>query len=203
MPFISSLLLGGFMEEQVLFYFEKYATFAIVISLLINILISVAGIIPSFFLTAANILFFGFWYGTIISFLGESLGAIVSFLIYRKGFGKLSKKIPTNKYPKVKRLLEVEHKEAFYLILALRLFPFVPSGIVNVFAALGKVSLLLFTIASSIGKIPALLIEAYSVLQITKFTWQGKAILTGISIYFFIILFARLKRNRRQKGDNN
>jgi uncharacterized membrane protein YdjX (TVP38/TMEM64 family) len=185
--------------EEVLFYFEKYASFAILISLFINIVISVVGVIPSFFLTAANILFFGFWYGTLVSFLGEALGAVVSFIIYRKGFGKLSKKIPSEKYPRVKRLLEVEKSEAFYLILGLRLFPFVPSGIVNIFAALGKVSLLLFTIASSVGKIPALLMEAYSVLQISNFTWQGKVILTVISIYFFIIIYKKIKQSQREK----
>lgn len=181
------------MEEQLLLFFTENAQIAIFFSLLINIFISVLGIIPSFFLTAANISFFGFWSGTAVSFLGEALGAIVSFYIYRKGFKTVSKTISTEKFPKVKKLLDVEGKEAFYLILAFRLFPFVPSGIVNIFAALGRVSLLTFLISSSIGKIPALMIEAYSVLQITQFNTEGKIILSIISIYLFSKIIKSLK----------
>ena len=44
------------------------------------------GVIPSVFLTGANLIVSGFWPGTFISFVGEVLGAIVSFLLYRKGF---------------------------------------------------------------------------------------------------------------------
>ncbi len=184
--------MGVKMEEQILFYFEKYASFAILISLLINIFISLAGVIPSVFLTATNIIFFGFWYGLVISFVGEALGAIVSFYVYRQGFRKLPKTISMERIPKVKRLLEVEGKKAFLLILSLRLLPFIPSGLINIFSAMGKVSLILFSLASSLGKIPALIIEGYSVLQITEFTWQGKIILTGISIYLLLYLLRKI-----------
>ena len=181
------------MEEQVLLFFYENAKLAIIISLLINIVISILGVIPSFFLTAANITFFGFWQGTIISFVGEAFGAVVSFYFYRNGLKKVSRKLNTNKFPKVTKLLEVKGKEAFYLILAFRLFPFVPSGIVNIFAALGKVSPLIFILASSLGKIPALLIEAYSVLQITQFNTEGKIILSLIAVYLFLKIVKRLK----------
>ena len=183
------------MEEQVLLFFYENAQLAIIISLLINILISIVGVIPSFFLTAANITFFGFWQGTVISFVGEAFGAVVSFYFYRKGLKKVSGKLNTKKFPKVTNLLEVKGKEAFYLILAFRLFPFVPSGIVNIFAALGKVSFLTFILASSLGKIPALLIEAYSVLQITQFNTEGKIILSFMAVYLFLKIGKRLKND--------
>jgi uncharacterized membrane protein YdjX (TVP38/TMEM64 family) len=53
--------------------------FAIIVSIVLNIVISIAGVIPSFFITAANITFFGFNTGLIISFLGECVGAAFSF----------------------------------------------------------------------------------------------------------------------------
>jgi uncharacterized membrane protein YdjX (TVP38/TMEM64 family) len=62
-------------------------------------------------------------------------------------------------------LLEAKGLEAFFLVLSLRLLPFVPSGVVTFVATIGKTPLLIFIIASSIGKIPALLLEAYSHLQ--------------------------------------
>lgn len=182
--------------QQVLLFFENHAETAILISIFINIVISVLGIIPSFFLTAANITFFGFWYGTLISCIGESLGAVVSFYAYRLGFCKVSQKIAEHKNTKLKKLLYVEKTEAFYIILSLRLFPFIPSGAVNILAALGKVSAKTFILASSLGKIPALIIEAYSVLQITKFNYIGKTILVIASLYIFIKAYRHLIKNK-------
>lgn len=164
------------MGEQLSALFNAHPQWAIVISLLISVVIAVAGILPSVFITAANILFFGFWEGLLISFLGEALGAVVAFILYRKGFKK-AMTMPLHKYPRVERLINAKGKEAFLLIMGLRLLPFVPSGLVTFAGAIGNVSLLTFTTASSLGKIPALFIEAYSVYQVTQFGWQGKLIL--------------------------
>ena len=56
---------------------------------------------------------------------------------------------------------------------------------------IGKVSILTFLIASSLGKIPALLIEAYSVYQVTEFGWQGKVILGIIACVLVKLLLVQ------------
>lgn len=176
------------MEQQIVYYFLEYENLSVLISVLINIAVAVLGVVPSVFVTGANLLFFGFYWGTLISFLGEAIGAIVAFILYRKGLKKISEK-HLEKYPKLKRLLAAEGKEAFYLILSLRLLPFIPSGLVTFTGAIGKVSLITFVLASSLGKIPALLIEAYSVYQVTRFEWQGKLVLALAAVYFFYLVW--------------
>ena len=178
------------MVNNLLQFFREYHDFAIVISICISIIIAVLGVVPSFFITAANILFFGFWNGMFVSFLGEASGAAIAFLLYRKGFKKIVEK-GLDKYPKLKRLINAQDKEAFYLIFSLRLMPFVPSGFITFAAAVGKISFLIFIIASSLGKLPALLIEAYSVYEITKFGWQGKLILAVIAVALLYWLFKK------------
>jgi uncharacterized membrane protein YdjX (TVP38/TMEM64 family) len=64
-------------QDQILNFFQQYPHLAILASLLISIVIAVLGVIPSVFITGANILFFGFWQGTAISFLGEAIGAAI------------------------------------------------------------------------------------------------------------------------------
>jgi uncharacterized membrane protein YdjX (TVP38/TMEM64 family) len=175
--------------EQLVEIFSTHPQWAIVISLFLSVVIAIAGILPSVFITAANILFFGFWEGLLLSFLGEALGAVVAFLLYRKGFKK-AVSAPLHKYPRVERLIAAKGKEAFILIMGLRLLPFVPSGLVTFAGAVGNVSLLTFATASSLGKIPALFIEAYSVYQVTQFGWQGKLILAIIAaalIYWVVV----------------
>ncbi|MDB5193362.1 MAG: rane protein [Segetibacter sp.] len=176
------------MKQDVIQLFSTYPQYAFLLSIGLNVFIAILGVVPSVFLTAANVLFFGFWPGTLISFVGESFGAFVSFLLYRFGFKKNIKN-KLQKYPRVQKLLQAQGKDAFYLIVSLRLIPFIPSGIITFTAAVGRVSLLTFFLASSVGKIPALLIEAYAAYQVTHFGWQGKVILllAGIYILYYVI----------------
>lgn len=180
------------MKETILHLFEQYPQLAIIISLLLSIVIAVLGVVPSVFITAANILFFGFWQGMAISFAGEALGAAVSFLLYRKGFRKRSQK-GLGRFPKLQLLVNAEGIQAFWLVLSLRLLPFVPSGLITFAAAIGRMPFGNFVIASSLGKIPALLIEAYSVYQVTEFGWQGKLILALVAIALIYFLLHKRK----------
>lgn len=180
------------MKEQLLFLFQQHPQLAIVISLAISVVVAVLGLVPSVFITAANILFFGFWNGTLLSFLGETIGAAIAFFLYRNGFKKTSQR-SFEKFPKVQKLLNANGREAFLLILSLRLIPFVPSGVVTFAAAVGTVSATVFLTASSLGKIPALLLEAYSVYQVAQAGWQGKIILALVAVA--ILYFVLRKRN--------
>ena len=83
--------------------------------------------------------------------------------------------------------------KAFWLILSLRLIPFVPSGLVTFAAAIGEVTAITFLMASSIGKAPALLIEAYSVYQVTEWGWQGKVILGVVAVVILIFIIRSRK----------
>lgn len=181
------------MIEQTIALFYQYREVAYLLSILINILISILAFVPSVFLTAANIIVFGFWPGTLLSFLGEAVGAMVSFWLYRKG-GRRLVSTKLEKYPKVRKLLSVEGKEAFLLILSLRLVPFVPSGLVTLAAALGKVSLLVFIFSSTIGKMPALLMEAYSVNEVTRWTTEGKVLIGAVGIGLLVTILYKLKK---------
>ena len=188
------------MKEQVINLLRDHAQIAFLISISISLLIAVAGLIPSFFMTTANIIFFGFWRGIFISFLGEALGAIVAFILYRKGFKKIAT-TRLQKFPTAQRLLDSKGAEAFLLVLYLRLIPFVPSGLVTFAAAVGRVSFATFVLASSLGKIPALLLEGYSAYEVTEFKWQGKIILTAGAL---ILIFLSLRKfGQRNNNDHS
>jgi uncharacterized membrane protein YdjX (TVP38/TMEM64 family) len=180
------------MVDNLLSLFREYQNLAIIISIGISVIIAVLGVVPSVFITAANILFFGFWNGMFISFLGEAIGAGIAFLLYRKGFKKITEK-NLAKYPRLQKLVNAKGKEAFYLILALRLIPFVPSGLITFAASVGQVSFLIFIIASSLGKLPALFIEAYAVNEVADFSWQGKLILALVAVVLLYWIIAKKK----------
>jgi uncharacterized membrane protein YdjX (TVP38/TMEM64 family) len=49
----------------------------------------------------------------------------------------------------------------------------------------------LFVLASSVGKLPALLLEAYAVYQVTAFGWQGKLILAVVAVALIVWVLRR------------
>jgi uncharacterized membrane protein YdjX (TVP38/TMEM64 family) len=179
-------------KDDVIHLFNSYPQYALLLSIIISVIVAILGVIPSVFVTAANVLFFGFWQGTIVSFAGESIGAFIAFKLYRAGFKKWVES-QVQKISALNKLLQAQGKEAFFAIVSLRLLPFVPSGVVTFTAAMGRVSSVTFLIASSLGKIPALLIEAYAAYHIVEFGWQGKAILGLVAIYLLYLVFRKKK----------
>ena len=185
------------MEKSILQLFEEHPQLAVLLSLGVSILVAVLGLLPSVFITAANIIFFGFWPGTFISFMGEALGAGVAFLLYRKGFKKATQQ-SLSKYPRLNRLVAAEGRQAASLVFTLRLVPFVPSGLITFAAAIGNISFILFFIFSSLGKLPALLLEAWSVNEVRTFGWLGKLILLVVAVTLLIML---LKKKNKTTGE--
>jgi uncharacterized membrane protein YdjX (TVP38/TMEM64 family) len=183
-------------QEQLLQFFRDHPDTAVAATLLASIIVAILGVVPSFFITAANIIFFGFWKGTAISFGGEAAGAVISFLLYRYGF-RASVSSQLSKFPRAKKLVDAEGSKAFLMIVSLRLLPFVPSGLVTFAAAVGRTSLLLFTVASSLGKIPALLMEAGSVYGVMSMGWKGKILLCVAALVIVVLAF-----RKRQPGQH-
>lgn len=166
-------------ENWLVDQFVDFGYVAVILSIFINTVLATLAVIPSVFVTSANITVFGFWEGTIYSFLGESIGAVVAFFLYRSGLRNVSRRY-LGRFPNAKRLIDAQGKEAFLLIIVLRLIPFTPSSLVTYFASVGKVSWQNFAVASLLGKIPALLLEAYSVYHVANRTAEGKWLLFAI-----------------------
>lgn len=181
------------MSEWLIQLFESNMELAFILSIIINVIISILAVIPSVFITAANISVFGFWEGTLLSFAGEVIGSVVSFQLYRLGFRRLHSQDWNSK--QIEKLRSINGVEAFIVILSMRLLPFVPSGIVTLGASFGKVSLLTFACATFIGKAPALLMEAYTIHSYLSWESEVKIWLTVISILLFgvYLLFKKLK----------
>lgn len=187
------------MKEAALHFFQQYPNLALVSCFSLAIFVAVIGIIPSFFVSAAAVLFFGFWEGIAITFAGETLGAALAFSLYRRGFKK-SVRHQLEKYKSAQALLNAGNKDAFWLIFSLRLIPVLPSGVVTFTAAMGRASLLIFIAAGALGKFPSLLLEGYAALQVKEFGWQGKLILVllALALIYFVIKHI-LYPNRRQR----
>jgi uncharacterized membrane protein YdjX (TVP38/TMEM64 family) len=188
------------MEETLITLLEHCRIVAIPLSVLINIVVAIVGILPTFFITGANIALFGPYWGGALSIVGEALGAIVSFWIYRKGFRKVGDRYLSN-HPSVKKIISADRRDAGFLVFLFRLMPYMPSGLITLAAALSRMSLWTFTIASTLGKFPALTIEVLSVYYVLKLPLEGILTVTfGALFISFIIRIVVVKKSKTIKG---
>ncbi|MVP00591.1 TVP38/TMEM64 family protein [Paenibacillus lutrae] len=103
---------------------------------------------------------FGPVLGGFITWVGSAAASVLMFLFVRYGYQEWGARLlkRSGRLGKVTALFE---RNAFLAILFARLVPFVPSILINVYSALSRVSLLSYTVASSLGKIPAMLLFAF------------------------------------------
>ncbi|MBO8171608.1 MAG: TVP38/TMEM64 family protein [Bacillaceae bacterium] len=182
------------MEQWLLSLFESAGSLyvAAVISILLNTLVALMGVVPSIVITTANVAVFGLIPGFFVSFIGEVIGAQVAFYLYRKGLKKpVQKRI---RHPRVKTWLE-KREVNFLVVLEGRLIPFMPAGIVTFYAAVGSMSGLSFFTASTIGKIPAMILETLAAYGLV----QAKAgfIQLGIAVLIFILGYGLWIRKKK------
>ena len=171
------------------------SSIAIPISIFISILISFAGILPSVFVTGANIVFFGPVQGFIISLIGETIGAYITFIVYRLGFKKKIEKF-TYKYKLLSQIVNSNGKKAGLLIFQGRIIPFIPSGVITLAASISNVNSMIFIIATFIGKAPSIDIEAlvsYDVINIYD-NWI-RLVVTVIGLVITTFIIRKEKRN--------
>ena len=180
-----------FNTEGVIEIFQKFSSIAIIISLILSIIIVVIGVLPSMFVTGANIIFFGPINGFIISILGEVLGAYISFIIYRKSLKKGTEKL-TEKYKLINNLVNSRGKKAGILIFQGRLLPFMPSGVVTLASAMSEVNGIVFSLATFLGKIPSIALEVLISYQIINI--EDNKVDFIITIIVLIMIYFTLRK---------
>lgn len=175
--------------NTILELFNEYNNLAILISLVISILIALSGVVPSVFVTGANILFFGPINGFLISLLGETIGGYITFYVYRKGFKKVAENF-VDKNNLLKRIVDSSGMKASLLVFQGRLIPFIPSGFVTLAASISSMKAIPFTIATLLGKIPSIGLEAlvsYDLINIQENWIRFFITIIGIIMIWFTI----------------
>ena len=131
-----------------------------------NLLIGAVGFIPSFFMTALTISLYGLGAGMVLSMIGEVFGVWIGFHLYRFGFSKM--KDEWRQHRLWRYLHSRNASQIFFGIIALRLLPFMPSGLVTAAASATPIRSGSFLLASTIGKIPAVAFEVAAVYGFTQ-----------------------------------
>ncbi|KOR88027.1 TVP38/TMEM64 family protein [Paenibacillus solani] len=97
--------------------------------------------------------------GGIVTWVGSIAASILMFIFIRYGFQQWGGRV-LYRYNRLGKVTTMFERNAFLAILFSRLIPFIPSVVVNVYAAISKVTFISYGMASALGKIPAMLLFA-------------------------------------------
>ena len=86
-------------------YLRSFGAWAVLVSMIIDIVINIVGFLPSIFISTANGVLFGVAGGTVVSWVAETIGVIISFFFMRTLFRNKAKKV----IEKSKMLSKLDH----------------------------------------------------------------------------------------------
>lgn len=103
-------------------------------------------------------------------------------------------------YPKVQEYEAFLNRNSFLAILTCRLIPIIPAPVVNIVCGLSNVKWLTFFIASSIGKIPNILILSYAGASFSSNKLFSFGLYGGYILIIFLINFVIMYRRMAKES---
>lgn len=174
------------------------------LSVLLNVVISTLGIVPSVFLTIANVLIFGWIPGFFVSWIGEMAGSIISYLLYRKGLLKLKEKyFSKQRMSWLYRLQRMSTIRQFLSVMIARIIPFVPSALVTVMSVISEVRISIYLLATGIGKTPSILLESMAGYGFTMIVDQRVKAVVTILLVISLLFVIKSAGNLKSKETDN
>lgn len=184
-----------FEVDEMAGWLKGFGIWAVLISLLINIFISIIGVIPSVFLSGANAVVFGLVPGFWISLSGEVLGAAVSYWLYKWGFGKI--KIGQRNWSWLQKLKGTTRKRQIAILLVARITPFVPSAVITFIAAIANMRFIDFIIVTFIGKAPSIGLE--TLVGHDLITINDNYTRLSITLILLVIIYVLFRQGNKKK----
>jgi uncharacterized membrane protein YdjX (TVP38/TMEM64 family) len=185
------IAIGFLQKDELLTLIKSGGIYSIFISMLFVAICVFFPVIP--FPVLAGVIggVFGTTQGVIVSLTGAMAGTMGFFFLSRYGFRDYAQS-KLMKYPKVQEYEDFLNRNSFVAILTCRLIPIIPAPVINIICGLSNVNWLIFFTASTIGKIPNILIlsfagASFSSNKLFSFGLYGGYILILIIINFVIM----------------
>lgn len=141
--------------EGTIAYLRSFGVWAIVMSMVIDIVINIVGFLPSIFISTANGVVFGIGVGTVVSWLAETIGVVISFFFMRTLFRHKAQQL----IEKSKMLSKLDEYSTLKAMVIARAVPYSPNGLVTALGALSHISYRDYIIGCLIGKLPSVAVE--------------------------------------------
>lgn len=158
----------------------SFGTWAVLISIVVMIIQTIATPVPLFLVAGANGFIFGIAWGIVITLVGALLGSTVAFFMARF----LARDYFTKKLSKyMPQVEEMSKKSGVRVVFLARLVPILPSSVISYAAGLSRMKFRGFFLASVFGKLPEIII--YTALGHSLERAEG--LLTKVTVLIVLI----------------
>ncbi|MCM3749981.1 TVP38/TMEM64 family protein [Paenibacillus pasadenensis] len=155
-------------EERLLELLDRYRSFGPLPGILLTFLKSFIPPLPTLLIVGVNAAVYGLWAGFLYSWIGIVGGCMTTFLIVRAAAGHRLARRWADK-PKVQASMGWIRRNAFSYVFVLSLFPVGPFVLVNMAAAVSRMSVARFFTAIAIGKGIMVLTVSYVGHDVARF----------------------------------
>lgn len=167
---------------------EGFGPFRFLAGILIAMIEAFFPPLPLAVLVTVNIMGFGFFIGYLLSYIGTCIGTLLVYLLFKKIGAK--KLIPwLHRHKEYNRFQTWFQGKGIFPLIVLFSFPFTPSILVSVLAALSEIRKREFTMAVFAGKAVMILILSiigYNVSDFTKNPLRSGIILVLIFVLLYL-----------------
>ncbi|WP_099300492.1 TVP38/TMEM64 family protein [Bacillus sp. Marseille-P3800] len=146
-------------QDDFLYFIETLGDQSIVLTTSIATLFSLFPIIPYPIIGGLIGAAYGPYLGSFVTWAGSSMASILFFVFIRYAYQDIGLKL-IHRFQFTSRVTMLFEKNAFMTIFITRLVPIVPSILVNAYSALSRVSTTQYIVASSLGKMPSMILFA-------------------------------------------
>ena len=194
--FLLIIIIGFFQKDELLLLIKAGGTGSILVSMLFVAICVFFPLVPFPVLAGVIGAVFGAAQGAIITLSGAMVGTMGFYYLSRYGFRDYAEK-KLQQYPNVQKYEEWLIRHSFVAILTCRIFPIMPSPVINIICGISHVNWVIFFTASAIGKIPNILILSFAGAsfqqnKLFSFGLYGTYLLVIFLIYI-VIIFRRRK----------
>lgn len=176
-------------------YLRSFGVWAMVVSMIIDIVINIVGFLPSIFISTANGVLFGIGTGTVVSWLAETIGVIISFFFMRTLFRHKAKEV----IEKSRMLSKLDEYSTLKAMIIARAVPYSPNGLVTALGALSHISYRDYAIGCLIGKLPSVAVEVivgHDVVMMEEHSLRLTILVVLVSVVYGSLWYW----NRRRKA---
>jgi uncharacterized membrane protein YdjX (TVP38/TMEM64 family) len=172
--------------DSTVHYLRSFGIYGPLVAFLLFFLQAIAPIIPYIIFAGAAGMVFGKWIGFLLAWFGAISGAWFLYWISDKIAGNLLVVKLQQRYDF--NLNKIDNRHIFWVLLASRIFPVVPTPIINIGSALAGVSPKIFLSSSIIGKMP----WAFVYVALGNYLMQTKNISNTLTLIGLILLVSFL-----------
>ncbi|MCY7858960.1 TVP38/TMEM64 family protein [Bacillus sonorensis] len=185
------MIMAGFSQKEAWLELIKLGG---MLSVMLSILLVAAcvffPVVPFAIIAGLNGAVFGIASGVLITLSGSMLGTMLLFFLARYGFRDWARK-KTSKYPKISEYEAYFHQNAFTAVLLGRLIPVIPSVVMNTVCGLSTIKWAVFFTASTLGKIPNVLVISIAGANFSEHKLVSFGIYGAYMMIIMIIIYRK------------